>query len=236
VGFGLKTAHEWPNWFVTNRHYDPKPGLNICLDYLSLVQGYVGDFSAYQDPGIRLKIDQAQQARLQQIIEQVGKGPLVLVCAGSMWRNKQLDPATLSNFLTRVQKHLGCRYLLAWGSAEEKALAEQLHQQFPDCSIVLDRLPLPVLQNLMCQMDLVIAMDSLPLHLAGTTPTPTFSVFGASSAAKFKPEGARHRALQGTCPYGRTFEKRCPILRTCPTGACIRAIDPEELFRFFEGS
>ena len=85
----------------------------------------------------------------------------------------------------------------------------------------------------MASVDMVIAMDSLPLHLAGTTETPTFSIFGASSANKYKPKGKKHLAFQGTCPYKRTFERRCPVLRTCSTGACIRDLHGEELFHYF---
>ncbi|HSX26549.1 MAG TPA: hypothetical protein VLE89_06045, partial [Chlamydiales bacterium] len=31
----------------------------------------------------------------------------------------------------------------------------------------------------------------------------------------------------------RTFEKQCPVLRTCPTGACIRNLSAEALFEKF---
>jgi len=233
VGFGWKTVHEWPNLFVTNRRYDPVKGLNICHDYLSLVQGYRDDKATYQNPGVDLRISVEEKEKLQQIVNRAQFSCKVLVCAGSMWRNKQLDPKTLSSFLGKVQEHLGCSYLFAWGSPEEQKQAQELQSQFPNCSHILEKMSLPMLQNLMGQVNLVIAMDSLPLHLAGTTKTPTFSVFGASAASKFKPEGAQHRALQGVCPYGRTFEKRCPILRTCKTGACIRDINPDDLIQFF---
>ena len=73
-------------------------------------------------------------------------------------------------------------------------------------------------------------MDSLPLHLAGTSGTATFSVFGASSAQKYKPLGIAHQAVQGVCPYGKVFERRCPVLRTCPTGLCIKSILGDDLY------
>jgi heptosyltransferase-1 len=69
--------------------------------------------------------------------------------------------------------------------------------------------------------------------LAGSTSTPTYSIFGASSAQKYKPIGTCHKAFQGECPYGKTFEKRCDILRTCKTGACIKQLQGEQLFNHF---
>lgn len=100
-------------------------------------------------------------------------------------------------------------------------------------SDVVDRLSLPALQNLMAHVDLVITMDSLPLHLAGTTMIPTYSFFGASSANKYKPLGKQSGTYQGICPYDRQFEKRCPILRTCKTGACIKNLEGSQLFEEF---
>ena len=157
-----------------------------------------------------------------------------MVCPGSAWRNKQLTHETMKGFLSLLRDYLQCNFLFIWGSPEEKLLADQLQSDFVGGAIVVDKMSLPMLQNLMAQSDLVVAMDSLPLHLAGTTNTPTFSVFGASSAMKYKPQGETHFALQGECPYGRTFVKRCPVLRTCPTGACIRSFGPEEVFAAFK--
>jgi heptosyltransferase-1 len=141
-----------------------------------------------------------------------------------------MDPAALENLLRHIASQHQAFFYLLWGTTAEQQLAEKLHLKFSH-SCVLPRLPLSVLQNFMDQMDHVLAMDSLPLHLAGTTQTSTFSVFGASALAKYKPEGEKHRGLQGNCPYGKTFEKRCPILRTCATGACIQKLTGEEVFR-----
>ncbi len=95
---------------------------------------------------------------------------------------------------------------------------------------VLPLLSLSLLQNWMRSMDLVIAMDSLPLHLAAEANVPTFSVFGPSFAAKYSPMGSKHVSIQGVCPYGQVFAKRCSILRTCKTGACMKNITAEQLF------
>jgi heptosyltransferase-1 len=157
-----------------------------------------------------------------------------MVCPGSKWINKQLTFETLSDFLSKIDQRYAPSYLLIWGDDTEKALCERLHTLFPQTSLVVEKLPLPTWQNLMSEVSLMIAVDSSALHLCGTTSTPTFSIFGPTSPAVFKPLGERHVAYQGKCPYGRVFTKQCPILRTCPTGACIRGISAEELFRAFE--
>ncbi|SCA63497.1 hypothetical protein SCG7086_AS_00250 [Chlamydiales bacterium SCGC AG-110-P3] len=108
-------------------------------------------------------------------------------------------------------------------------VALKLKEQTPERIRILPRLSLPVLQAVMNRVRLVIAMDSLPLHLAGTTSTPTFSVFGASSMQKYKPLGGIHHGLQGECPYNVSFEKRCARLRSCKTGACIRSLTGKQV-------
>ena len=238
VGFGRNTVHEWPNLLVTNRKYDPPKGQNIRDDNLFVVQNYFKDATPYHDEGVSLNISKSQQQQIENILAHpnLQNKPRIMVCSGSNWRNKQLPLETLEVMLCRANEHYNGSFLFAWGNQEEKIVAEQLQAKFQKNSVVIDRLPLPLLQNLMGKLELVIAMDSLPLHLAGTTATPTFSVFGASSGAKFCPSGERHRFVQGPCPYGRTFEKRCSILRTCKTGACIREMDPESIAKVLLGS
>lgn len=236
VGFARKSVAEWPNLLFTTHRYNPSKNENIRSDYLSIVKQFFKDPSPKtQSEQVPLNISVDQKQTILKIIDSpilINKKK-IMVCAGSAWPNKQLTEETLTKFLVGIRERIPCVFLFVWGSEEEREVAHRLNEKMSDNSVVVERLKLPVLQNLMSEMDLVIAMDSLPLHLAGTTATPTYSIFGASSAQKYRPEGSQHRALQGTCPYGRTFEKRCPILRTCPTGLCIRDLKAEDVLKDF---
>lgn len=236
VGFAKDSVPEWPNMLFTNHRINPSVRDNIRQDYLSLVTAFFKDPLPTESGKVKLKISSEQQAALDAVMKKNAafEGPTVMVCSGSAWRNKQLTTETLTAFLSFLQSFLGCNFLFAWGSPDEKRVAEELQASFADRSYVVDKMSLSMLQNLMDMSDLVVAMDSLPLHLAGTTKTPSFSVFGASSASKYKPLGIKHYAYQGSCPYGRSFVKRCPILRTCPTGACIRDLKALEIFEAFK--
>jgi heptosyltransferase I len=236
IGFGWDTIHEWPNLMVTNRRYNPPKEQNVRHENLFLAQSYFQDKSDYVDPGVVLRIAPEKNGAIQEILENpaILNRSKVMVCPGSAWPNKRMTEEGLATLLQQMQHHLQCGFLFVWGSAGERAISLRLQQQFPRHSILMDKQPLPVLQNIMSRVDLVVAMDSLPLHLAGTTKTATFSIFGASSANKYKPLGPQHKSFQGPCPYGRTFERRCPILRTCPTGSCIRSLSGQEVFTAFK--
>jgi heptosyltransferase-1 len=234
IGFGKTSVPEWPNMLFTHERFNPSIGNNIRYDYLSLVTASFNEDVSSVNETILLKISKEEQIALDGLISQFKdhQRPIVAVCPGSAWRNKQMTLETLKQFLFLLSNDLKCSFLFVWGNPEERKLVEQL--QFPDRSFIADKMALPMLQNLLSRCDLVIAMDSLPLHLAGTTTTPTFSIFGASSAVKYKPLGTQHHTFQGSCPYGREFAKRCPILRTCLTGACIHDLKAEKVFRTFK--
>lgn len=238
VGFSWASVFEWPNLLVTNKRYNPPKGHNVRDEYLSLVQQYFHDNTPHRAGAVALKISEEEKAQIQTILNDpfFQQKRKVVIAAGSAWRNKQMSEEALVDFLHRVQAHLHCDFLLTWGSQVEHEAAQRLQQQLPQQAKLVNRLPLPLLQNLMTQVDLIIAMDSLPLHLAGTTSTATFSIFGASSSEKFKPMGDKHKAIQGGCPYGRTFERRCPILRTCKTGLCSQGLTGEAVFKTFINS
>jgi heptosyltransferase-1 len=232
VGFGRKSVREWPNLFTTHLRYDVSAELNIRHQYVQLVQQYFEDLSPIKGgEGIRFKIGEEERESLNGLLF---PGEMkIMVCPGSRWANKQLSVQTLIAFLLKVKEKFSCVFLLMWGCQKEKEMCEEIHRYLSRESRVIDPLPIPLWQNLMCEMDYVIAVDSAALHLCGTTATPSFSIFGPTMPAIFKPLGPLHSSLQGACPYGQKFQKQCPRLRNCPTGACVKNLASEELFRSF---
>jgi heptosyltransferase-1 len=235
VGFGPKSVREWPNLLATNIRFEIPKQINIRLQHLRLLQQYFKDSSPAEIEGVRFKIGVDEETKLARLLQSpvLQHRCKVMVCPGSKWATKQIPLETLSQLLHRIAETLDAAFLLVWGAEEEKAVCEAIQLRFADRSLLVDRMPVPTWQNLMNEADLVIAVDSSALHLCGTTSTPSFSVFGPTSSDIFKPIGQNHFAFQGKCPYGRTFPKTCSILRTCPTGACIREITAEELFSSF---
>lgn len=206
---------------VLTKRYAPLPEKNIRQDYLFIVQNYFNDFS------------QPQTHSLLQVEEPLGSLKANwMVCPGSNWKNKQLTKEQLIAFLTQCKQTYQPIFAFLAGSEQELSFAQELCQHFPDATIVM-RPSIAKLQRLMSQLELVISMDSLPLHLAAVAGCATFSFFGPSSSAKYGPVGDLHGSFQGECPYGMHFEKRCTRLRSCPTGACLREQDPHKLFTAF---
>lgn len=226
VGFGRKSVHEIANLLVTRCRYEIPLGINVRERYLRMVKLHFKDDSPFVSQGVALESLQDIKLDLP--------SPLIMVAFGSKWKNKRLKQETLREFLSIIHRDLQPSFLFIYGDGEEKKIAEELQTVFSHNSKAVGGLTLPAWQRMMGKVDCVIAMDSAGLHLCGTTSTPSFSVFGPSYAEIFKPLGDKHAAFQGVCPYNRPFEKdRCPILRTCLTGACLQDISPQELASSF---
>lgn len=235
VGFGWKSVREKPNLLATRFHYNVPKNINIRMQYLQVLKSYFQDENPLHLRGVRLKIEEEEKMKLKRILESpvLSSRFKVMVCPGSKWQNKQVKVDDLAYFLNMLHLHHNAAFLFMWGNEAEKKMCQNFAAAFPKTSLIVDMLPLPTWQNLMSDMELVLAVDSSALHLCGTTSTPSFSFFGPTDPLIFKPLGDMHYAIQGPCPYKKQFIKQCPALRSCSTGACIRDLKGEKIYAEF---
>lgn len=219
VGFGRQTIAEWPALFASHFHFEPEPGNNIRSDYLTLAQNYFQDQEPFAPDPIFLGPPAAPLFTTSH--------KKVALAAGAQWSNKELKWETLQALVQRLDQTLPIEWLFTSGSPREQGYADKLAQMVKTAHR-LHLAPLPTLQRALASADALIAVDSLPLHLAALTDLPTFSLFGPSLAAKYAPTSGH--SVQGPCPYGQTFLKRCPRLRSCPTSACIKELPVDDLY------
>lgn len=228
VGFGWTSSPEWPNYFVTRERFEVAADLPIQKRYLSVVQQFFQDSEVFVPKGIELKLSPEEQEALASH-RRLGRSR-IMVAFASKWENKCLSISTLTEFLKHVYGEEKCYFYFVSGNSQEKKIADELMAHFPE-SCALQGLSFPLWQRLMGEMDLVIAVDSAALALCGTTGTPSFSFFGPTQASVYKPVGNHHRYFQGKCPYGVSFSARCPKLRTCKTGACLKGPQSAEILK-----
>lgn len=239
VGFGRKSLAEWPNQLLfRGERYNPSQDLTVRESLLYMMSTHFSQEEMKVDFGKEQLLEISDKERLwikKLFSEKVLKGSLcVVVCPGSAWENKQMDIQALINFLEKITA-FNSFFLFVWGSEKEFSISKEIQEKITKGSYLMEKkLRLPVLQNVIAQADLLIGMDSLPLHLCGTTNTPSYSIFGPSMSSRYKPFGEKHEAFQGMCPYGKSFDTRCPILRTCATGACIKKLSGDEVFESFK--
>ena len=217
VGWGGAALPEWPNAMFTHRRIQPPPGFNAREENLFLLEAVFGKLKEKTPPCLR----------------SLQKGACFLVAPGSRWENKKLGIETWIGLLGRIAERLEGRFLFIWGTEAEKLECLHLSQQLQGCSEVLEYCPILHLPALFNRVDGFLGVDSFLLHFAAYCEVPTYSIFGASSSSKYAPTGVLHHSLQGSCPFGNTFDKRCPLLRSCPTGDCMKKLDPEKIYQQF---
>lgn len=217
VGFGATSVAEFPALFTATRTIDVPGHLPMQLRYHALIE------EGYLPTTLSLTLAEGE-------IPPPASSPRIMVAPFSKWPNKEPSLEALAEFLSILFVEVGGTYLFVAGSDSERSRAEQLATSFPTAQ-VLYAPSFPLWQAAMRQMDLVIAADSVALHLAGMTETPTLGLFGPSKAEVYNPLGAGRLSVQGACPYGEEFPARCPRLRSCPTGACLKGLSGRELWQ-----
>jgi len=218
-GYRFKLAPEWPNSLVTNRKFPFKETLPLRAE---LEQIFTHLFNR-PPPTIAFNLAASDSIKLPPKV-----GPLIMVSPFSRWSNKELSPKTLREFLVLLEKQLKPTFILTVGTPQEKEKAHSAISGLRSAHI-LGPLDLAAWQGMIKEMDFVITVDSASLHLTQTTSVPCFAIFGPSSSHIY----STSFSVQGGCPYGETFVKRCPRLRTCPTGACLKDLTAKTLFNQF---
>lgn len=161
---------------------------------------------------------------LKPIFKNDGQG---LFCAlGAAWENKKLKVDHWVEVIDLLGRTTHEKiYLPFFSNEEEKQVDEivsktQHAHKFPKSS--LNRLKEAFLHS-----KGVIGVDSALIHLANLFDVQTYGIFGPSNAKVFGPEfGGK---FQVECPLRIEFIKRCPKLRTCPHGACLKKLDAQKL-------
>ena len=235
VGFSFQSAPEWPAALPLSHRETVNKQEKRAEQYLGMVVRHLGqaDHPPLRElTQVALNINR-KEARLLASLDLQGpsKRPRLMVCLGSRWKNKQLSLELWGEFLSAIAKRLQPEIFFPYKTEEEKRAIAALKCALPVKTTALGSLSVSLWQRVMDAMDGVLSVDSAALHLAATTSTPVFGIFGPSSAHAYHPSGAGF--FQGECPYGEVFLQRCPTLRSCPTGACSKKIQKARLIEAF---
>ena len=168
--------------------------------------------------------------------------------ASSLWSELQLDPARkvvvfhpgagspLKHWPERHWIDLGWAMaakgmqVVVTGSQAESVMARRIAAAVPEGRVLAGRTPLGTLAAILHRCDLVVGVDSGPLHLAVAMETPTVHIFGPSDPAVFGPWGdpAIHRVVASEWPGAPCSRLDLSV----PGGGsppCMEAITPERV-------
>jgi len=135
--------------------------------------------------------------------------PFVVLAPGSVWGTKRWGKYPE---LAAILDH----EVVVIGGPEDAALAEAIVAATPRGHSAVGQLPLRGSAALLSRAAALVTNDSLPLHLAQATATPTVAIFGPTVPAfGFGPTGPHDRVVEldglACRPCSRHGPMRCPL-------------------------
>jgi heptosyltransferase-2 len=176
------------------------------------------------EPG-RLKISLSPQARaLAEDALQGVPAPAVAIAPGARWATKRW-PAERFAAVADALAAEGCAIVLCGGPGDRDAFATFRAATRAKVAADLSFLPVDALAAAIARVQLLVACDSGPVHLAAAVGTPTLALFGPTSTERWgPPPPGRALALGLACApcsnHGGDF---------CPEGhhRCLADLAPE---------
>ena len=145
-----------------------------------------------------------------------GSGPLIALAPGESTENpyKSWSAAGFRDVASRLTRELGARSLVV-GSRKDQALGDEilLPSGRPECNLAGRTSPAE-LAAVLSRCDLLIGIDSGPMHVAAAMGVPVVGLFGPTDPGRTGPMGDGHEVIYHPQPCGPCMTPTCAE-RTC---------------------
>lgn len=142
--------------------------------------------------------------------ERIGDSPQIALVPRSRWETKNWTASGFAATAELLAKDFPTATFCVVGGPGDRDIGQEIIDGAPLAQIVnrCGDTGLGELGGLLEAMDLVITVDSGPMHMAAATGTPTIALFGPTHALRTGPYGSNHTVITaGDCP--RCFERSC---------------------------
>ncbi len=216
---GPAWAREGAHWFYDVQTESPAGSRRHAVEELMAVVDLIvpGDT---RPPEPRLNVPEAENDG--------SPGPHVAFAPFSRWSTKNWPLANFAALGRRLAAEMGCQIRIVGGPGEAaagEALARQIGDQARNLCGGTD---LPGLCAILKSMDLLVAVDSGPLHWADAMGVPLIAVFGATDPGRTGPYWQAEHVVAKDGLACRPCHAR-----TCARGdlACLHSLDVEPVLR-----
>lgn len=155
-----------------------------------------------------------------------GPGTLVALCPCSRANGKNWPADRFIETARNLQQLPGMVIHLVGSPADRELCEEIAAETGPDTHNHAGETSLLELGGLLTQMDLLITVDSGPMHLAAAIGTPVLALFGPTSPLRTGPYGKQHHVIESSF---RTGEKKISKKTRQTDMRYIEAISTEEV-------
>ena len=160
--------------------------------------------------------------------------PFLVFVQNASWPNKRWTDEHWGQLIERAGEQ-GYEVLLPWGSAAEKAQAEQIAGAYGHCR-VLPRLGLGEIAGVLVKSAGAVCVDTGLAHVAAALDVPTVTLYGATDPQLIGATGSRARHLQ-TTGFACTpcYKQHCETADYSGANAqCMKTISAEVVWQALE--
>jgi ADP-heptose:LPS heptosyltransferase len=156
--------------------------------------------------------------------------PRVGFCPGAREGLKEWGALNFARLADKIRNHRDAQIIL-FGSESDRVISEAIRDacQGPGPVDMTGRTTLRQLMACLSHLDLVVANDSAPMHLAATLDVPLVALFGPSKAVETAPLSQRACVVQAHVPCRYACdESTCRIENY---RLCLKMITPDRVFQ-----
>jgi lipopolysaccharide heptosyltransferase I len=220
VRIGFAEGREGATWCLTHQVIAPPQPVHAVERYLALAAA-VDATEAVRDFHIALGPEVAVETASR--IARVPR-PRVVLHPAARWRTKLWEPEKWQKVAATLRGE-GCGLIVTGGRQDAAQVGAILRGLDPPPLSLVGRLTLKELAALLGEVELMITVDSGPMHVAAAMGTPVVALFGSTDPVRTGPVGpgtVLHHAL----PCSPCLHRRC---RIPDTYRCMREITAGEV-------
>ncbi len=205
---GFAEGREGAPWVLTHRVTAPPQPVHAVERYLALAAAVdatepVREFHISVPP---------QEGVVAQSVLSGSPRPRIVLHPTARWRTKLWEPDRW-RALARTLLAEGAGVVLTGSREDEPAAAAILAGLDPSPVSLVGRLTLTQLVAVLKEADLMISVDSGPLHIAAAVGTPVVALFGPTDPRRTGPLGPG-KVLRRDLPCSPCLQRRCQIADT----------------------
>jgi heptosyltransferase-1 len=143
----------------------------------------------------------------------------------SRWKTKNWSADGFAAVARRLQAERDATVFLLGGGGDAAACSELEKAIGGRVVNLCGKLSIPDSGAVIRELDLLIANDSGPVHMAAAVGTPTLVIFGPTDPRRTGPYGTIHRVVRGSQPCQPCYERECRF----GDMPCMRDVTPERV-------
>lgn len=181
-----------------------------------------------EDDHLEAWVSPQERAAINQKVAQLASSePKVLVHAAAAHPDKMYPSESWAEVVRSLKEDLKLTPFFT-GAKEDRQLYDSIARMAGvSCVNLAGELSLRESMAVYEQMNLAVCVDSGPAHLAAAVGTPTLALFGPTDPERWRPYGAKHRAL-----YDSSLPCRpCNYYKTCDDRPCLTKMSPLDVVK-----